>query len=94
MQRTIQGEVVSDKSDKTIVVAIKTRKTHPLYKKLYSSTKKFLAHDENNSAHTGDIVEIVESRPLSKRKRWSLVKIVEKAHIRHVEKEETEVEEK
>jgi small subunit ribosomal protein S17 len=90
MQRILQGEVVSTMSDKTIAVAIKTRKQHPLYKKLYSSTKKFLAHDENSIANKGDIVEIVECRPLSKRKRWNLLKVVEKAHIRHVEEEDIE----
>lgn len=85
MARTLTGEVSSAKGDKTIVVAIKTRKTHPIYKKQYSVTTKFMAHDEKNEAHEGDQVQIAESRPLSARKRWTLVKIVETAHIKHVE---------
>jgi len=94
MSHTLQGEVVSAKTAKTIVVSIKVRKAHPLYQKLYSVTNKFMVHDENSQAHEGDIVEIVESRPISKRKRWTLVKIVEKAHVRHVEAEEPKEEEK
>lgn len=88
MARTLTGEVSSAKGDKTIVVAIKTRKTHPIYKKQYSVTTKFMAHDENNQAHEGDQVQIAESRPLSARKRWTLVKVVETAHIKHVEADE------
>ena len=61
MARTLTGEVSSDKGDKTIVVKIQTRKTHPIYKKQYSVTKKFMAHDEKNEAHTGDKVQISES---------------------------------
>ena len=87
MARTLTGEVASDKGDKTIVVKIQTRKTHPIYKKQYSVTKKFMAHDEKNQAHMGDIVQISESRPLSARKRWTLVKVVETAHVKHVETE-------
>lgn len=88
MARTLTGEVASAKGNKTIVVAIKTRKTHPIYKKQYSVTTKFMAHDENNDAHEGDRVQIAESRPLSARKRWTLVKIVETAHVKHVEADE------
>lgn len=88
MARTLTGTVSSSKGDKTIVVAIQTRKTHPIYKKQYSVTTKFMAHDENNEAHDGDKVQIAESRPLSARKRWTLVKVVETAHIKHVEAEE------
>ena len=88
MARTLTGEVSSAKGDKTIVVAIKTRKTHPIYKKQYSVTTKFMAHDENNDAHEGDRVQIAESRPLSARKRWTLVSIVETAHVKHVEADE------
>jgi small subunit ribosomal protein S17 len=73
------GTVTSDKMDKTIVVAITTRKLHPLYKKYVKSTKKVKAHDEKNDAHTGDTVRVVESRPLSRDKRWRLVEIVERA---------------
>ena len=74
-----QGVVVSNTNDKTIVVEIKERKPHPVYGKMITSTKKFHAHDENNEAGIGDTVQIMETRPLSKLKRWRLVKIVEKA---------------
>ena len=74
-----QGVVVSDCNDKTIVVQIKERKPHPIYKKMMTTTKKFHAHDEANEAHVGDTVRIMETRPLSKMKRWRLVEIVEKA---------------
>ena len=74
-----QGVVVSDANDKTIVVQIRERKAHPIYKKMMTTTKKFHAHDENNDAHIGDTVRIMETRPLSKMKRWRLVEIIEKA---------------
>ena len=74
-----RGYVVSDKMDKTIVVAVKDSVQHPLYKKILKRTKKFKAHDENNEAGVGDTVQIMETRPLSKMKRWRLLKIVEKA---------------
>ncbi|MGI6535584.1 MAG: 30S ribosomal protein S17 [Eggerthellaceae bacterium] len=74
-----QGIVVSDAADKTIVVEITERKPHPVYGKMITSTKKFHAHDENNEAGVGDTVQIMETRPLSKTKRWRLLKIVEKA---------------
>ena len=77
LRKVRQGVVVSDVNDKTIVVEIKERKPHPVYGKMITSTKKFHAHDENNEAHIGDTVQIMETRPLSK--RWRLVKIVEKA---------------
>lgn len=73
------GIVVSDKMDKTIVVAVSERVKHPLYKKIVNRTKKFKAHDENNACGTGDKVLIQETRPLSKDKCWRLVEIVEKA---------------
>ncbi len=73
------GKVVSDKMDKTIVVAVETYKTHKLYHKRIRYTKKFKAHDEQNQAKIGDVVKIMETRPLSKDKRWRLVEIVEKA---------------
>ncbi len=73
------GTVVSDKMEKTIVVAIETFVTHPLYKKQLKRTTKFKAHDENNECGIGDVVEIMETRPLSKDKRWRLVRIIEKA---------------
>ena len=73
------GKVVSDKMDKTIVVAVKTKVLHPLYGKTVNRTTKFKAHDENNECGIGDTVRIMETRPLSKDKRWRLVEIVEKA---------------
>ena len=75
------GKVVSDKMDKTIVVAVETYKKHPLYGKRVKYTKKFKAHDEENRATVGDVVRIMETRPLSKDKRWRLVEIVEEAVI-------------
>ncbi len=71
--RTIKGVVTSTKMDKTIVVSVHTYKSHPKYKKRYRVTKKFYAHDENNSCSVNDLVTIKESRPLSKSKRWVLV---------------------
>jgi small subunit ribosomal protein S17 len=73
------GRVVSDKMDKTIVVAVETKVRHPLYGKTMNRTTKFKAHDENNEANINDRVLIMETRPLSKDKRWRLVEIVEKA---------------
>jgi len=81
MRKTQYGKVVSDKMDKTIVVAIETRKKHPIYHKTVKVTKKYKAHDENNEARLGDTVLIMETRPLSKEKNWRLVKVVEKAVI-------------
>ena len=74
-----QGVVVSAGNDKTIVVQIEERKPHPVYKKMMVTTKKLHAHDEKNEAGVGDTVQIMETRPLSKMKRWRLVQIVEKA---------------
>jgi small subunit ribosomal protein S17 len=83
MERTLRktrvGQVVSDKMDKTIVVAIKDNVKHPLYKKVMKTTYKLKAHDENNECGIGDTVEVMETRPLSKDKRWRLVRIIEKA---------------
>lgn len=79
LRKVRQGVVVSDANDKTIVVAVEERKPHPIYKKMITSNKKFHAHDENNEAGVGDTVQIMETRPLSKMKRWRLLKIVEKA---------------
>ena len=73
------GKVVSDKMDKTVVVAIQDLEQHELYKKAIKKTVKFKAHDENNDAHVGDTVSIMETRPLSKDKRWRVVEIVERA---------------
>ena len=79
LRQTRVGTVVSDKMDKTIVVAVKDSVQHPLYKKILKRTVKFKAHDENNECGIGDRVMIMETRPLSKDKRWRMVKIVEKA---------------
>ena len=78
-RKTRVGQVVSDKMDKTIVVAIENSVQHKLYKKIVKQTYKLKAHDENNECHTGDIVKVMETRPLSKDKRWRLVEIIEKA---------------
>lgn len=80
-RKVYQGRVVSDKNDKTIVVEVSTRKTHPIYGKRVKYSKKYTAHDENNTAKIGDIVKIMETRPLSKNKRFRLVEIVEEAVI-------------
>ena len=78
-RKTKVGKVVSDKMDKTVVVAVEDIEQHVLYKKAVKKTVKFKAHDENNEAHVGDIVSLMETRPLSKDKRWRVVEIVEKA---------------
>lgn len=78
-RRVYRGKVVSDKMDKTVTVAVDTMKKHPLYGKRVKYTKKFKAHDEQNVAREGDLVEIMETRPLSKTKRFRLVSVVEKA---------------
>ncbi|MDD5930655.1 MAG: 30S ribosomal protein S17 [Spirochaetales bacterium] len=78
-KRSFVGLVTSDKMDKTIVVTIATKKMDRLYKKYVTRTKKYMAHDENNDAHIGDTVRIVECRPLSKKKCWRLAEIVERA---------------
>ena len=78
-RKTKVGKVVSDKMEKTTVVAVVDTDSHPLYKKSVKKTVKFKAHDENNEAHVGDTVSIMETRPLSKDKRWRLVEILERA---------------
>ena len=79
LRKTRVGKVVSDKMDKTIVVAIEDNVKHPLYKKIVKRTYKLKAHDENNECNIGDRVKVMETRPLSKDKRWRLVKIKKKA---------------
>lgn len=79
LRKTRVGKVVSDKMDKTIVVAIETSVKHPLYKKIVKRTYKLKAHDEKNECKVGDKVKVMETRPLSKEKRWRLVEIIEKA---------------
>jgi small subunit ribosomal protein S17 len=79
MAKQITGTVTSDKGDKTIVITVRARKTHPLYRKQYTLNTKFMAHDEKNQAKVGDLVTIVETRPISARKRFALERIVERA---------------
>ena len=79
MRKTRTGVVVSDKMDKTIVVKLSTRVKHPLYSKYINKTTKIKAHDENNECGIGDTVKVMETRPLSREKRWRLVEIIEKA---------------
>ena len=79
LRKTIVGKVVSDKMDKTVVVAIEDSVRHPLYKKIIKRTVKYKAHDEANTCGVGDRVRIMETRPISKDKRWRVVEIIEKA---------------
>ena len=79
LRKTRTGKVISDKMDKTIVVAIEDHVKHPLYKKIVKETYKLKAHDENNECKIGDTVRVMETRPLSKDKRWRLVEIMERA---------------
>lgn len=87
MAKTLVGVVASSAADKTIVVTVNSSKTHPLYRKQYTVSKRFMAHDEKNEAQVGDKVSIIETRPISARKRFALNKILEKAPVRHVEAE-------
>lgn len=90
MAKKIIGVVTSDVQDKTIVVTMTSRRTHPLYGKQYTESRKFSAHDEKNEAKKGDRVEIVECRPISKHKTWKLERIVEAGHA-EIELEENEI---
>lgn len=87
MAKTMTGIVASNKGDKTIIVLVSTRKTHPIYKKQYTMGKRFAAHDEKNEASEGDKVIIEETRPISATKRFKLHKILERAGITHTEPE-------
>lgn len=78
-RRILEGRVVSNKPDKTIIVKVERYVQHPIYKKYYRRSKKFMAHDEHNECQVGDVVRIIEWRPLSRRKRWMLKEIVERA---------------
>jgi len=78
-RKTMIGHVVSDKMDKTVVVAVETLKRHRLYGKTIRSVKRYKAHDQNNASHSGDLVRIEEARPLSKEKRWIVAEILERA---------------
>ncbi len=80
--KTFVGHVVSDKMDKTVVVAVESYRAHPLYRKTIKRQVKLKAHDENNACHAGDVVRIAESRPLSKTKRWRVVEIISKEKVR------------
>lgn len=79
MRKVLTGKVVSDKMDKTVVVAVETLVRHPLYQRTIRRTKKFKAHDEENTCHTGDKVRMMETRPLSKEKRWRVIEVLERA---------------
>ncbi len=79
LRKEFIGVVVSDKMDKSIVIAVKRKEKHPIYGKFVNKTSKFMAHDEKNDGHIGDTVRIMETRPLSKNKRWRLVEIIERA---------------
>jgi small subunit ribosomal protein S17 len=78
-RKVMRGRVVSEANDKSIVVEVETRKQHPFFKKMVKRSKRFMAHDEANECRVGDTVRIVETRPLSKRKRWRLVEVIERA---------------
>ncbi|MGY4893377.1 MAG: 30S ribosomal protein S17 [Candidatus Saccharimonadota bacterium] len=80
MAKSLTGIVTSDKADKTIVITVTSRETHPIYGKQYSVSRKYIAHDENNDAHTGDRVTIAETRPISKNKSFTLVSVDERSH--------------
>lgn len=80
MAKKIVGVVSSDVRDKTITITVTRRETHPIYRKQYTVTRKFTAHDEKNEAHKGDRVEIIEVRPISKTKSWSLSRVLETGH--------------
>lgn len=90
MVKKITGTVVSNVQDKTIVISMTSRRTHPLYGKQYTESRKFTAHDEKNKAKIGDKVEISECRPISKRKTWTLDKVLETGHAKVKLKDETE----
>ena len=87
-RKTRFGRVVSDRMDKTVVVAVETPKRHPLYKKTIKRVVKYKAHDENNECKLGDIVRIVETRPLSRQKRWRVAEIITKGEVAEVQPRE------
>ncbi len=87
-RKTMTGRVVSNKMDKTAVVRVETRRRHPLYKKTIRKTTNFKAHDENNECGLGDVVRILETRPLSKDKRWRVVEIKSKGEVAEVQPKE------
>ncbi len=81
MARTLIGQVVSDKAEKTITIRVDRRVSHPVYKKQYTTSNKFTAHDEKSEAKIGDVVEVAEVKPISKTKKFSLVKVIERAPV-------------
>lgn len=87
-RKTMTGRVVSSKMDKTVVVQVETRRRHPLYKKTIRKTTNFKAHDENNECGLGDVVRILETRPLSKDKRWRVVEIKSKGEVAEIQPKE------
>ena len=89
MPKQMTGTVTSDKGDKTIIITVRSRQTHPLYKKQYTVNTKFMAHDKKNEAKVGDLVTIIETKPLSARKRFKLAKIIEKAGASFAETDAT-----
>ncbi len=94
MAKTLTGIVTSDKADKTIVITVTSRETHPIYGKQYTVNRKYIAHDEKNEAHEGDRVTIQETRPISKRKSFTLVSVNERSHGSIELKDEVSEEEK
>lgn len=80
-RKRLTGVVTSDKMDKTVVVEVTTTKRHPLYEKVINLNKKYKAHDENNECREGDMVEIIESKPYSRHKRWAVVRILERSEL-------------
>ncbi len=84
-RKTLIGRVVSDKMNKTVVVEIDTRKPHPLYHRIVRITKRFKAHDEGNACHVGDLVRLIESKPVSREKRWAVVDIVERGDVAEIQ---------
>ncbi len=89
MARILTGVVTSDKPDKTVIISVSTRKTHPLYKKQFTVGSKFMVHDEKNQAKVGDLITAVETKPLSARKRFSLTKVVQRAGVHFEETDAT-----
>ena len=89
-RKTRIGAVVSNKMDKTVVVAVESRKPHPLYHKIVRHSKKFKAHDENNECRLGDVVKITECRPLSKEKRWRVTEIIRKGDVAEIQPKDIE----
>jgi len=89
-RKTRSGRVVSNKMDKTVVVAVETSRHHPLYKKTIKRSVRYKAHDENNKCEPGDIVRIVETRPLSRQKRWRVAEIISRGEVVEVQPKEIE----